>query len=284
MDAHLLQAFFVVWRESVEALMVIGILHTWLRAIPRAGFYYAFLWSGIAAGCALAGILAAAVYGANTMLSATAGERLNLAMTAAAAILIVQMVVWMRRKGPTLRQELEQTLADGVARRNGWAIGSLAMIAVAREGSETVIFLFGIGSTAQDQGFYAFALSALLGAGAAAATYWALLIASRRIPQRVFFKTTEVLLLLLGASLALTAANGMAELDLLPAAWLDVLYLPAWDTSALLADDALGGLLFALAGYRAQPTILELGVLAGYWLIVILLMRGRQAARQAVSA
>lgn len=284
MDTPLLQAFFVVWRESVEALMVVGILHTWLRAVPRVGFYRNFLWGGVAMGCALAGILAVAVYGAAAMLSATASERLSLALTGAAAILIVHMVGWMHRKGPTLRRELEQNLADGIAHRNGWAIGSLAMIAVAREGSETVIFLFGIASTAQDRDFYAFMLSTLLGAAAAAATYAALLIASRRIPQRVFFTATAILLLLLGASLAMTAANGLAELDLLPPAWLDVLYLPAWDASAVLADDALGGLPFAVAGYRAQPSLLELGVFAAYWLVVLLLMRRRSTAQRAVSA
>lgn len=112
----------------------------------------------------------------------------------------------------------------------------------------------------------------------------ALSIASRRIPHRVFFKATEILLLLLGASLALTAANGMAETDLLPPAWLETLYLPTWDTSALLADDALGGLPFALAAYRAQPTLLELGVFTAYWLIVLLLMRASPPAQRTASA
>jgi high-affinity iron transporter len=284
MNAHLFQAFFVVWRESVEALLVVGILHGWLRTIPQSRFYYAFLCAGIVAGCVLAGILAAAVYGADTLLFPQASEWLNLAMTAVAAVLIVRMVIWMHGKAPVLRQELERSLARGVANRSGWAIASLAMIAVAREGSETVVFLFGIGSAAQGQDLYRFLLSALLGAVAADGTYVALLIAGRRISQRLFFKTTEILLLLLGASLALAAANGAAAIDLLPSPWLDVLFRPAWNMSAILADDALGGLPFALLGYRAQPTFLELGVFAGYWLIVLSLMRRDRVPSRTVSA
>lgn len=284
MNVHLFQAFFVVWRESIEALMVIGILHGWLRTIPQPRFYYACLWAGIAAGGALAGILAGAVYGADTILFPTAGDWLSLAMTAAAAILIVRMVVWMHRKAPMLRRALEQSLARAVADRNGWAIASLAMIAVAREGSETVIFLFGIGSAAQGRDLTGFLLSAFLGLAAAGGTYAALLIASRHVSQRAFFRITEVLLLLLGASLALAAANGAATIDLWPASWLDALSQPAWDLSAILADDALGGLPFALLGYRAQPSFLELGVFACYWLIVLLLMRRDRVTAATVPA
>ncbi|MBB1225564.1 FTR1 family iron permease, partial [Klebsiella pneumoniae] len=28
------QVLFIVWRESVEAMLVVGILYTWLRATP----------------------------------------------------------------------------------------------------------------------------------------------------------------------------------------------------------------------------------------------------------
>lgn len=284
MNAHLFQAFFVVWRESVEALVVVGILHAWLRAIPQSRLYYAFLWAGIAAGCGLAGIVAVVVYGADSILSPTASDWLGVAMTAAASILIVHMVVWMRRRAPMLRRELEQSLASGIARRSGWAIFGLAMIAVAREGSESVVFLFGIGSAVQGRGFHEFLFSALAGAAAAAGTYATLVMASRRISQRLFFRASEVLLLLLGASLALAVASRTAETGLLPAPWVDLLFRPAWDTSAILADDALGGLPFALLSYRAQPTLLELGVFAGYWLIVLSLIRSDRGASRRVCA
>ena len=46
---------FVVWRESVEALLVIGILNAWLaRQDDIAGRGRTFLWGGVAAGLAVA--------------------------------------------------------------------------------------------------------------------------------------------------------------------------------------------------------------------------------------
>ena len=45
---------FVVWRESVEALLIIGILSAWLAQndVNRRGARY--LWGGVAAGLLLA--------------------------------------------------------------------------------------------------------------------------------------------------------------------------------------------------------------------------------------
>ena len=48
------QSMFIVWRESVEALLVIGILHAWLRQQPGAGHALRMLWGGVAAGLGLA--------------------------------------------------------------------------------------------------------------------------------------------------------------------------------------------------------------------------------------
>jgi len=48
------QSMFIVWRESVEALLVIGILHAWLRQQPGAGNALRMLWAGVAAGLGLA--------------------------------------------------------------------------------------------------------------------------------------------------------------------------------------------------------------------------------------
>ena len=43
---------FIVWRESIEALLVIGILQAWLGQQGEEGRTRgrAFLWAGVAAG------------------------------------------------------------------------------------------------------------------------------------------------------------------------------------------------------------------------------------------
>ena len=41
-------AFFIVWRETIEAMLVIGILHGWLSARPEARAGIPWLWGGVA--------------------------------------------------------------------------------------------------------------------------------------------------------------------------------------------------------------------------------------------
>ncbi|KAG0773495.1 hypothetical protein G6F21_014335 [Rhizopus arrhizus] len=52
------QVLFIVWRESVEAMLVVGILYTWLRSTPEGKRGLNYLWGGVAAGLALAVALA----------------------------------------------------------------------------------------------------------------------------------------------------------------------------------------------------------------------------------
>lgn len=47
-------SLFVVWRESIETMLVIGILHAWLRRNGSAGPGLHALWGGVVAGIALA--------------------------------------------------------------------------------------------------------------------------------------------------------------------------------------------------------------------------------------
>ena len=65
-------------------------------------------------------------------------------MVLVASVLILQMVFWMRKHGRTMRSDLEQGAAQSLARTGWWGVATIAAVAVAREGSETVVFLFGI--------------------------------------------------------------------------------------------------------------------------------------------
>ena len=48
-------ALFIVWRESAEAMLVVGILYAWLKRRPDARIGMRFLWGGVAAGAGLGG-------------------------------------------------------------------------------------------------------------------------------------------------------------------------------------------------------------------------------------
>ena len=65
------QVAFIVWRESIEALLVVGILFTWLRASPEGRRGLPWLWGGVGAGLLLAGALGLVLLGLASWLSDT---------------------------------------------------------------------------------------------------------------------------------------------------------------------------------------------------------------------
>ncbi len=271
------QIVFIVWRESVEALLVIGILQAWLAQQAGTTGAWRYLWGGVGAGVALALFLALGIFELSAWLPPEGQDYFMAGMMILAAALIVQMVFWMRSHGRTLKRRIDQGLAEAHRRQHWWIVFVLAMVAVAREGSETVVFLYGLISSGGAEGALALYGAIALGFGAAIATYLALQFGGRHIPWRVFFRVTEVILLLLGAALAVAAADKLIALGVLPYASI------AWDTSWLLDDGSrLGGLVSALTGYRARPDWVILSVWVLYW-VVILLIGLAQRLRQLAS-
>lgn len=63
------QVLFVVWRESFEALLVIGIIYTWVKRHPDADNGIKFLWIGVFLGIAVSILLALVLYGVFNVLS-----------------------------------------------------------------------------------------------------------------------------------------------------------------------------------------------------------------------
>lgn len=269
---------FIVWRESIEALLVIGILQAWLGQQGEDGRTRgrAFLWAGVAAGLLAAAALGAVLILFGDQLDDDHQQMFQTALMLLAAALIVQMIVWMRRHGRTLKRDLEGALQKAADSSNWWGVFVLAAVAVAREGSETVVFLAGTLSAAHGTALLYAGAAAAGGLALAVATYVALQWGSLLLSWRLFFRVTEVMLLLLAGSLLLTAADNLVSLGLLPR-----LSGRLWDASGLLADGGgFGGLFSALTGWRARPDLTELLVFLGYWGAMLwLLYRPQTASR-----
>ena len=260
-------ALFIIWRESAEAMLVVGILYAWLRKHPDAKRGMRYLWAGVGAGVGLALALAAVMLGIARALSEEGLEYFQLAMMLAAAGLIVQMVFWMRRHGRTLKRELEANMQSNATTANWWGLLVVVALAVGRESAETVVFLYGLG--VQYQSAWSFLGILALGVGAAWLTFWALQQGGRILSWKAFFRASEILLLLLAGALLVSASEKLVALDLLPP-----LVDRLWDTSALIDDSSrVGGLLAAFTGYRARPALLPLLLLAAYWAVVGTLLR-----------
>ncbi|MBI0327830.1 FTR1 family iron permease [Burkholderia plantarii] len=273
------QIIFIVWRESVEALLVVGILYAWLRngdAQARRGLPY--LWVGVAAGLLLALGLGAALVGFTEVLSGDAQDYFQTAMVLVACVLIVQMVIWMKRHGRTLKREMEQSLQETTKTANWWGVAVLVALAIAREGSETVIFLYGLGfgQTGHVGGAQVFAV--LIGFALALLTFYVLQLGGKVFSWRLFFRVTETMLLFLGAGLFEAGVDKLIDKEILP---LGISQL--WDTSAILDDSGtFGSLVATLTGYRAHPALMNLVAYVAYWVVVYALLKF--TARRPVAA
>src|SRR3954471_8043097 len=263
-------AIFIIWRESAEALLVVGILYAWLARRPDRAVGLRYLWGGVVAGVGLAVVLAFAILGLVRLLPERGLDYFQVVMMLAASALIVQMVFWMRRHGRGLKKELETRMDKQVASANWWGMLTVVALAVGRETAETVVFLYGVGF--EQLGSSQLALALVVGLVSAFATFWLLQRGGRALSWKVFFRVSEILLLLLAGGLLVSGVDQLISLGVLPS-FGDQL----WDTSALLDDSAsVGSFVASMTGYRAQPSTLPLACLALFWVVVLYTLRDRR--------
>jgi high-affinity iron transporter len=140
-------------------------------------------------------------------------------------------------------------------------------LAVLREGSEVVLFLYGI--MAQGTSQADLLIGGLLGIGTGAAftalTYFGLLA----IPTRYIFSVTSWLIALLAAGMAAQSVQFLNSAGVLLA-----LDNTVWDTSWLLSESTLfGHLVHTLIGYSERPSLMQLIVYLGVLALMYLLMQ-----------
>lgn len=252
----------VVFREVLEASLIIGIVMAACRGIPRRGLMAA---GGILAGLAGAVVIAA---GAGTITEAASGmgqEILNAFILGAAVIMLGWHNIWMSRHGREMAKHMKEVgkdIAHGTA--PVWVLGSAIALAVLREGSEVVLFLYGIaaGGTETGQMFSGGIAGIAVGATVGLLVYFGLL----GVPIRHFFTVTSAMILLLAAGLASQSAGLLAQAGLIPP-----LSDPMWDSSFLVTDSSVfGNLLHTLVGYTARPT----GIQVVFYVVTLLIIGG----------
>jgi high-affinity iron transporter len=162
--------------------------------------------------------------------------------------------LWMSSHGAALAANARSV---GGAIRDGRRECSVLMIivglAVLREGSETVLFLYGIAAS-EGGASWPMLIGGLAGIAAGIAVGYALYAGLLRIPLRWFFTATGILVLFLAAGMASQAARFLIQADVLPS-----LANPLWDTSAVLPQTSLvGTLMRSLVGYEERPAGMQI--------------------------
>lgn len=241
----------IVFREVLEAALVIGIVMAATRGLERRG-----AWIGIGVGAGLAGAVLVAVF-AQAVASAAAGmgqELLNATVLFVAVAMLSWHNVWMSRAGRAMSREL--SAVGEAVRAEARHISALAIVvgvAILREGSETVLFLYGI-VAAEGGGTGSMLLGGLLGLAMGVAAGAVIYFGLVRFVGRYLFAVTGGLILFLAAGMAAQGAKFLSQAGYLP-----VLGHRVWDTSSLLSDQGpLGTLLHVLVGYTARPDGIQL--------------------------
>jgi high-affinity iron transporter len=149
-----------------------------------------------------------------------------------------------------------------------YALALVVGIAVLREGSEVVLFLYGI-AIASGVGAFNMLAGGVLGLAAGAAIGALIYLGLLAIPVRRLFTVTSWLILLLAAGMASQGAAFLMQANLLPALGNEV-----WNTSSILTENSmLGLLLHVLIGYSAQPAGIQVVFYLATLLVIGTLMR-----------
>jgi high-affinity iron transporter len=255
----------LILREVLEASLIISVVYAATRGIPGRG-----RWVGLGVAAGVGGALLVAAF-AGAIASAVSGigqEVFNASVLLAAVVMIGWHAIWMSSHGKALVTKLKSFGTEvSVGHRPLAALLVVVAIAVLREGSEAVLFVYAQAANGSDWIDLVTGVSAgvLGGAAIGLALYLGLL----RIPMRYFFTATNWLLLLVAAGMAAQAANFLVQADIVPP-----LGPRLWDTSALLSDHSLfGQMLHALIGYDARPAGIQLAFYVVTVAIIVLGMK-----------
>jgi high-affinity iron transporter len=262
----MIAALLIVFREVIEAGLIVGIVLAATTRVPERGRAVAM---GVGAGIAGACLVAAFAGELAGLFQGSGQEFFNAAILLLAVAMLTWHNVWMASHGRQMARELK---AAGHQVRTGErtlaALSIVVGVAVLREGSEVVLFLYGIaaqGGTSAAAMVTGGGLGLALGAVISALMYFGLLT----IPAGKLFQVTSGLITLLAAGMA-----AQAVIFLQNGGWLEFFTSTVWDTGWLIKEDSITGrLLHTLIGYSEAPNGAQLIAYGVTVILILTLMR-----------
>jgi high-affinity iron transporter len=242
-----LATLLIVFREVIEAGLIVGIVLAATKGVPGRGLFVTYGVIGGIVGACLVAVFASEIA---ALFQGSGQELFNAGILLLAVGMLTWHNVWMASHGRAIAQEMRQVgAAVASGQRPLAALAIVCGVAVLREGSEIVLFLYSIAASGGTSALGMMAggvLGLLAGAGVSTLMYLGLLT----IPARYLFSFTSGLITLLAAGLAAQAVAFLQQ-----AGYVDLLTSTVWDTSWLLADDSvLGRLMHTLIGYTDRPS------------------------------
>lgn len=241
----------IVFREVLEAALVVGIVLAATRGVPGRTLW---VFGGIVAGSLGAGLVALFAQAIAGAAQGFGQELFNATVLFIAVAMLTWHQAWMSQHGRDITRHMKE-VGRSIKEDGGplYGLGIVVGLAILREGSEAVLFLYGVAAGNLDShaqmlvgGILGLAGGILCGAG----LYLGLL----KIPARWLFSVTGWMIILLAAGMASQGAAFLVQAGVLPALGDQI-----WNSSAILARDSLfGRVLHTLVGYDDRPAGIQL--------------------------
>ncbi len=260
----MLSILFIVAREALEAVLIVSIIAAFMRKQQLHHQGRVYLWSGVFGGVILSGVLALALYHLSDWMEGRGLLYFEAGLFLTSALLMTQMVFWMRKIGKRLKGHIENDLKDSFAQSGFFGIAAVAALGIGREGSEMATYIYSL-SLSDQYSTNAVVMASLLGIALALLVYRSLTRGMSRLNLGTFFAVTSVFLFLTAGALLIEATSRLTELDVLPS-----LVPVIWNTSQWIPPQSwFGQILGLLLGYKPMPSLMMVLVYGLYWLLIM---------------
>lgn len=255
--------FLIVFREGLEAFLLVGILLAYLRQL-EATRYSVWIFVGAALGALVA---LSTAFLLEFVISKFHSDNYRLILTATimllAAAVLSYMAVWMQKQAKEATGAAKDQLRQYISAGNIFGVSFLSFISVWRESMETILFL----SALMYSGVKISLLGGVVGLCLALFVVWLLLRGARGLPLRAFFRWSSLLLVVIAAGLLASATNILQGLGYLPGPTTALFNL-----SGIVPDTGgAGEFLRGLFGYDATPTPLQFAVWLSFMVVAVTL-------------
>ena len=193
----------IMFREVLEASLIIGILYTYLRKSGNDSSVK-MLWGGVSSAI-LISIIASIIF---QMIAGgfegNASKIFEGVVMIIASAVLTTMIIWMAQNkniSEDLKNQAKESLSSGFK----YGIFTLAFVAVFREGVEIILFLYAIGIK-DGISIFPSVIGSLLGLLAG----YAIFVQGVKIPLKKFFNVTSVFLIFVAAGML---TYGVHELE-----------------------------------------------------------------------
>ena len=269
----MLASFLIVFRESLEAALIIGIILAYLNRTGKSE-YNNIVYLGVASAI-VASVILALLFNALAVSFTGQFEEIfeGTTMLVAAAIL-TYMIFWMLKQSH-VTEEMQEKISSELDSGHKFGLFFVSFIAVFREGIETVLFLGAVSfsSTGADiliGGIVGIVIAVMLG--------YILFATSKKVNIKKFFTATSILLILFAAGLTAHGVHEFQEAGVIP-----VFVEEVWDINPELNPDGsypmlhekgtIGEIAKGLFGYNGNPSLLEVAVYILYFGVIGLIYR-----------